>query len=157
MRRLLSSTVAVTVLFLAGTAFAGSDHKCDKSSQDCLDALATKLQSKGWAGFETEKNDDGYYQIRKVTENSPAEAAGFQSGDVLLALNGVTFSKDNKEALKKVKKSLGPGKKVKYTVGRDGGKTQIAVKLAKVPEILVAQWIGEHMIDQHAYVQVASK
>jgi len=130
--------------------------RCEGNTQDCLDSLAAKLRSKGWLGIETKANDYGKYQVAKVVEGSPAEAAGFQSGDVLVALNGIALTKENKAELKKAKQAFAPGTAVKYTVARNDSKKRLAVTLGTVPDILVAQWVGEHMIDQHAYVKVAS-
>ena len=159
----IALTLSLTGLALAGDqgkAAAKNEHyakkKCEGKTQDCLDAMAAKLRSKGWLGIETEATDDGHYKVAKIEKDSPAEAAGFQEGDVLLALQGITLSPENKEALKKAKASFGPGSAVSYTVARGNSKQKIAVTLGHVPDVLVAQWIGEHMIDQHAYVRVAS-
>lgn len=140
----------------AAAGFAGGDHKCDKSAQDCLDKMASKLQAKGWLGIETEQTENGRYAVAAVTAGSPADNAGFRAGDVLVALNGVDLYAEDKTALKKAKESLAVGSEVRYTVERSGGKTQLAATLAPVPEAVLAQWIGEHMLDQHSHVRVAS-
>ncbi|MEM7051884.1 MAG: PDZ domain-containing protein [Acidobacteriota bacterium] len=150
--------VALTVLVaLAGTAFAGEHYKCDKGAEECLNAMVTKIKAKGWLGIETEKTAEGRYAVKAVTAGSPAEKAGFQAGDVLVALNGVELSKENKKKLAKVKKSLGPNVKAEYTVKRSGGKKNLTAWLAEVPDTVLAQWIGEHMVDQHSYVTVAAR
>lgn len=148
---------------LSSLAFAGEKHqahakkRCEGNTQECLDAMAAKLKEKGYLGIKTEANDDGYYVVAKVEADSPAAAAGFQKGDVLVALNGVALKSENKEALKKAKQNLAPGKSVKYTVVRGDSKQKIAVTLGEVPDVMIAQWIGEHMIDQHSYTRVAAK
>jgi len=146
----------VLLVGFAAASFAGGDHKCDKSAQDCLDKMASHMKAKGWLGIETEKTADGRYAVSAVTAGSPAEQAGFRAGDVLVALNGADLYAEDKTAVKKAKESLAPGSKVKYTVERSGEKTQIAATLAPVPEAVLAQWIGEHMLDQHSHVRVAS-
>lgn len=140
----------------ATMAFAGGDHKCDKSAQDCLDKMAAHIKEKGWLGIETEKTEGGAYAVTAVTAGSPAEAAGFRAGDVLLALNGTDLYAEDKSELKKVKSALAPGSRVEYTVKRSGQKTQLAATLAPVPDTVLAQWIGEHMLDQHSHVRVAA-
>lgn len=144
------------MLGFAATGLAGGEHKCDKSAQDCLDKMAAKLQAKGWLGIETEKTADGRYAVAAVTPDSPAAEAGLRPGDVLLALNGQDLYSEDKAGLKKVKKSLAVGSKIKYTVERGGDKTQVVAVLAPVPDAVLAQWIGEHMLDQHSHVRVAS-
>lgn len=156
------------VLTLGTTALAGHGHGkaahdkkaergCDKGTEDCLNSMAAHLKEKGWVGIETEAADGGFYRVAKVVEGSPAAYAKLQSGDVLVALNGVELTKANKAELKKIKKSLAPGSKVKYTVVRNGSKQKVAVTLGNVPDDVIAQWVGEHMIDQHAYVTLAAK
>ena len=170
MKRTPGILITVFALTLSSLAFAG-DHgkadykakadyhakkKCESNTQECLDALAAKLRSKGWLGIETKANDSGQYEVTKVIYESPAATAGFQKGDVLVALNGIALIKENKAELKKAKKAFAPGTTVEYTVARNYSKERIPVTLGSVPDTLVAQWIGEHMIDQHAYVRVAS-
>lgn len=144
------------LLGFAAAGFAGGDHKCDKSAQDCLEKMAAHMKAKGWLGIETEKTADGRWAVSAVTAGSPAEAAGFRAGDVLLALNGADLYAEDKTAIKKVKEGLAVGSQVKYTVERAGAKAQVAATLAPVPEAVLAQWIGEHMLDQHSHVRVAA-
>lgn len=167
----------MTVLMAAGaaSAFAGgeeceksakakavqasqkkADSRCAKSAEECLSAMAAKIQSKGWLGIETEQTADGHYKIVEVANYSPAQKAGFQKGDVLVALNGASLYAEDKAELKKIKSSLAVGSKVSYTVKRDGRKQVVEATLAEVPQQVMAQWIGEHMLDQHAHIEVAS-
>ena len=144
------------LLGFAAAGFAGGDHKCDKSAQDCLDKMAAHMKAKGWLGIETEKTADGRWVVSAVEAGSPAAAAGFRAGDVLLALNGADLYAEDKTAIKKVKEGLAVGSRVQYTVERAGAKAQVAATLAPVPEAVLAQWIGEHMLDQHSHVRVAA-
>lgn len=163
--------LALTVL-LTGTAWAGhgSDHAkadkekvahakadCPEDMETCLTKMVAKYKAQGWFGIETEKLDEGYYaKVTKVIPGSPAEAAGMQAGDILLALNGVELKAENKEALKKVKQSLRVGAQATYTVKRQGGKAKVAVTLGEVPTEVMAAWIGYHMLEAHAPVRVAA-
>ena len=153
MRRILTVTSLALLVALAGSALAGDRHaKCTEDTQVCLDRLTAKLKAKGWLGVELDKTDSGWYKVTSVTADSPAATAGFKAGDVLVALNGVVISADNKEALGKVKKSLGPGKAATYTVKRSGAKQQLAVTLSHMPGEMIAAWVGQHMVENHAVV-----
>jgi len=151
----------VVVCALALTVFAptvlagGGHHDCDASAQDCLNAKAAQYAKHGWLGIETEKNDHGGYTVTAVTEGSPAAEAGFEPGDVLVAMNGISFAKENKEKLYAAKKALGVGKQVTYTVKHDGEKRQVTATLGEVPRTVLAQWIGEHMLEHHVRDVVA--
>ena len=119
--------------------------------------MQDKMQTKAWLGVETEETDSGHWAVAKVYPNSPAARAGFEVGDVLVALDGVEMSKANKEAYKKAAHQLAPGSKATYTVKRNGAKMQLEAQLGTVPREVMAEWIGEHMLDQHTEVRVASK
>jgi S1-C subfamily serine protease len=142
---------------LAGTgiAFAGGEKCATQHTQASYDEMAKKLAAHGYLGIETEKNAAGQYAVSKVAAGSPAEKAGFQKGDVLVALNGARFGEDNKEAVKKAKSALGPGKAATYTVTRGGGEKQLTATLSEVPPQVLAQWVGEHVVS-HGNDQVAS-
>ena len=155
--RKLSAIGLVAVLALASVSVAGDKHACTASAQDCLNAMAAKLQTKGWLGVETTEVEKGRWAVTKVFPDSPAAAAGFQEGDVFVSMNGVAMTADNKKALKEAKAGLGPGSKVEYVVSRKGGKVTLDAALAKVPETVMAQWIGDHMLDQHAQLKLAAK
>jgi S1-C subfamily serine protease len=148
---LLLSLIAVVAL--AVPAMAGKGHTCTAPTQECLNKMAAKLKNHGWAGIELDKNKKGgTMQVTRVVPGSPAEKAGFREGDQLVALNGIELNNDmNKEALHAAKKQMKPGKKVTYTVDRKGSTVDLEVVLAKVPEDVLAQWVGNHML-QHAEV-----
>ena len=84
--------LAVAVVLTAGVAFAGDHGAKSASAESCLAEKANKMARHGWLGLETEKAAGGGYAVTAVVAGSPAEAAGFRSGDVLLALNGIRFA-----------------------------------------------------------------
>ncbi len=157
MRRTLSIVLLALLLTAAGISIAGERQKCDLGAQECLDKMAAKLQEKAWMGVDLDKNDHGWYQVTSVVAGSPAESAGFQAGDVLLTVNGVKIHADNKEELKQVKQALAPGTAAEYIVKRSGGKQKVAVTLGHVPATVMAEWIGEHMLEHHTHTVIASK
>ncbi len=155
-RRISWITLAVFVGF-ALLAPAGEKTHCTMPAGDCVKALSQKLANAGWLGIEADKNEKGLAVVKTVSADSPAATAGFQPGDVLLAINGVELGEANKEALMKVKKSLGPGSDASYTVLRKGVKKNLSARLVAPPRTVVAQWLGEHMLAEHAGAQVVAK
>lgn len=148
--------LAVAVVFVGATAaFAGGEKCAEQHTQASYEEMAKKYAAKGYLGIETDKNATGAYAVSKVVAGSPAERAGFQKGDVLVALNGARFGEENKEAVMKAKASLGPGKTATYTVARAGAEKQLTATLSEVPREILAQWVGEHVIDHTGY-QVAA-
>jgi S1-C subfamily serine protease len=119
------------------------------------------MKNRGWVGIEMDKGkDDKTLLISRVVPGSPAEAAGFQIGDVLLAVNGVKFA-DNTEdtcaTCEATKENWTPGTTVHYVVGRDGQKVKVEPTLAQVPSDVMAQWAGQHMLEHAQPVAIAQK
>ncbi|RMD61638.1 MAG: PDZ domain-containing protein, partial [Planctomycetota bacterium] len=69
--------------------------------------------------------------IAEVTENSPAEKAGLQSGDILVRFNGDRVSSANE--LRFLVASAEPGERVPVEVFRDGRTRTFRVKLGELP------------------------
>ena len=149
MKRALSAAAALLLLVTVIPAMAGDHKKCDQPAEACLNAYAQKLEGRGWVGIEMDTTEDGHMEIVRVVPNSPAESAGFKAGDVLASFNGVAYKDENKKALKEATKAMTPGKTVTYTVVRDGSKEDLKVELGTIPETVMAQWIGQHMLTAH--------
>lgn len=148
--------LALGAILSATPVLAGGNHA--KGGGGCkgdVSAEAAKIAGHGWLGIKTEKSAGGAWSVKSVAPGSPAEKAGFQTGDVLLALNGVRFGEENKEAVMQVKKSLSVGKQATYTVKRGGAERTLQATLAEVPREVLAQQIGEHVLDAHMSVAVA--
>ena len=74
----------------------------------------------------------------------------FELGDVLAAFNGVSTSEGEEVVSAEVKRTMLPGKQITIQVLREGRAVDLEVTLAKIPDYLMAQWIGYHMIEGHS-------
>ena len=154
----LAFLLVITVLLMPA-AVAG-EEKCTSDTRACLTKMVEKLKNKGWVGINMDKSDDGLV-ITQVEYNSPAERAGLQKGDVLLALNGISYADENHDKMAKTKDVFTPGNTITYTISRadcknhKACKKDVDIKLANLPEEVLAKWVGNHMID-HSGVAIAS-
>lgn len=144
---------AAVVALVAAPAWAGSGEKCTADTQTCLNKMAAK-KSVGWIGLEFDKSAEGVMKVKNVVAGSPAEAAGFQAGDVVVALNGVKMS--DHDAVKKAKGTWSAGQKVTYTVERKDASKDLAVTLATMPDNVHAAMVGFHLVDSHAVTATAA-
>ncbi len=149
MKRPIPVAAALLLLAAAVPAIAGDYKKCDQPAEACVKAYAEKLHSRGWVGIEMDTNEDGTMLIVRVVPDSPAEAAGFEAGDVLASFNGVAYKEENKQALQEASKTMQPGKTVTYAIVRNGSRMDLEVELGSIPETVMAQWIGQHMLMAH--------
>lgn len=139
---------AALLAALAGSLFAG-DKACDISAAPCLVGMVEKLKGRGWLGIEMDMKEGGVPRVTKVVQGSPAEKAGLAVGDLLREVNGVPYRKDNMAALDKIYQMMVPDQTLTYTIERQGKTLQVPVKLARVPEQLMAQWIGQHVLEAY--------
>jgi predicted metalloprotease with PDZ domain len=140
----------------AATVAETRSHKCEATTQACLDEMSAHFRERGWVGIELEKNmTTGAMVVSTVEPNSPAQTAGFRPGDALLALNGVRLDQENKEKVYSAKEKMTIGTTVTYTVERDGQKRDLEVTLGQIPDAVLAKWIGRHMLEGHAGEDVA--
>lgn len=134
----------------ASQAVAASQHKCEATTQECLDQMAAHFRERGWVGIELNMDEEtGTMTVSKVEPNSPAAAAGFKADDVLVALNGVRLNDENKEKVYAAKEKMTIGTTVTYTVDRGGKKKDLPVTLGQIPEAVLATWVGRHMLEGH--------
>ena len=153
MKRLVVAT-AVLAVAIAAPALAGSGAgKCTQETQVCLNSFS-KSASKGWVGLEYDKSA-ATHAVKRVTPGGPAEAAGFQAGDVLVSLNGVAMTAD-KETLKKAKGEWSVGQTVAYVVKRGDQEVKLDVKLAPMPAEVFSAMVGEHMVSNHMAAPTAA-
>ncbi len=155
-----AAVLAVALLSLPVAAGEKSKSKCTADTQTCLNKMAAMFKGRGWIGIEMdEKKGSSALAVSRVVAGSPAEAAGFHVGDVLVSVEGVKFADNTEEQCATcavTKNNWVPGRKVKYVVSRGGGDVVVEPVLGEVPTDVLAQWIGQHMLE-HAQVEVAKK
>ena len=146
--------VLLTVVLVALVATAASaGQKCTDNTQACLNNIAAK-QSKGWLGTDGEKSTDpAGYKLTKIYADGPAAKAGLMVGDVIVAMNGISYA--STEEMKKAKQALVPGSKASYTVLRGGKEQKFEVTLGQIPQDVLEVSVGKHMLE-HAELQNAS-
>ena len=134
-------------------AVVASGKGCPASKEDCAKHMA-EAKNHGWLGIQYDQTEDGSSVVKEVVKGSPADKAGFRSGDVLYALNGIEMNEANAARIKAAWKPLMPGSTVDYTVKRGGVAEDLKVTLGKMPEDVYEAMVGNHMKE---HVDVASK
>lgn len=142
---------AALALLMPVVALAG--EKCPYSTQECLDYMANKMKDSGWVGVELDDSDPAAWPVTRVIEDSPAEAAGIQVGDVLVAINGIPMSE--RERMAEAREAWKPGSDVTWTMTRGTSPRDLQITLGRMPADVLAKFIGQHMLE-HAAVDVAS-
>ena len=149
MKRNATLLALALTLALAPAAFAGGAKCAHDAKAAAHNNKKAELAAKGWLGLKTEKDASGAYRVSSVAPGSPAAQAGFRSGDVLVAYNGVALTDANKDAVKKAKAGCAVGTKVAYTVRRGNAEQTLTATLAPVPDEVLAEWMKEEEARTH--------
>lgn len=146
----------LAALLVIATVPADAGEGCSASTQECLDYMANQMKNSGWIGVEMDGIDgrDGY-EIVKVVPESPAEEAGIQAGDYLVAINGIEINEENGKELAAARADFTPGTSVTWSMVRGDADRKVAITLAPMPADMLARYIGDHMLE-HATTEVAS-
>ena len=105
-------------------------------------------------GAEIKHNKDNLPVIGEVFENSPAEKAGLQEGDILLKVNGEDITKKSlPEIADKVKGEKGTS--VNITIRRDNEEKEIVLTRAIVDNISVQSEIIENKDKKIGYIYIS--
>lgn len=152
MKKLLTTTMACCLLVPLTSAWAGAEEKkpCKENAATCAQMMKAHFAERGWVGINMDYDKErGVVAITNVVANSPASRAGFRVGDVLRGLNNVDYTEENEKALEEEYASFKPGNKVTFRVERDGKPVAIQVQLEQIPDAILAQWIGQHILEAH--------
>jgi S1-C subfamily serine protease len=155
MRKSIAISILALVVVFAVPALAGEGGKCEHDAQVCLNYMAQHLQGRGWAGVDLDESAEAV-TVNKVYEGTPAQKAGIRVGDQLIAVNGVQISEENHEQLQAMMAAMKPGKTFDYTISRSGKERSVKLTLAEMPEEAVHRIVGQHMLQGHTAIEVAS-
>lgn len=153
MRKIVA--MAIVSLLVVTATFAGDKMKCEGTTEECVQKLAAELQNRGWLGVEFDKSETGAMAVKAVVAGSPAAAAGFEVGDVLVAIGDVAISTENSEAVSAAFQAMQPGDLIRYKVDRAGRERTLKARLARMPESIKAQWL-DHYRQEHAEQMAAA-
>ena len=152
MKKLLTTTLALALMMPLTPLLAGdeAEKSCPEDAVNCAKMMQENMKERGWVGINMDYDKErGVTVISNVVGHSPAERAGFQVGDVLMGLNGVDYTEENEKSLKTEYASFKPGKTVTFKVERSGNPLDIEVELEQIPQAILAQWVGQHILDYH--------
>ncbi len=151
MRQLTTSAIILVLALTALPVAAGDDKpKCEGELTACAEQMAAKFRNRGWVGINLDYGEDGEKTVLTgIFDDSPAKAAGLKEGDVLVELNGIPYTHENSEKLYAEYENNKPGDTVTFKIDRDGEIKKVDVTLARLPDQIMAQWIGYHVMEAH--------
>jgi len=152
MKKVLTTTLILALMMPMTPLLAGdeAEKNCPEDAATCAKTMKDNMKERGWVGINMEYDKEaGVTVISNVVAHSPAERAGFEVGDVLMGLNGVDYTEENEKSLKAEYATFKPGKTATFKVERNGKPIDIKVNLEQIPQAILAQWVGQHVLDYH--------
>ena len=101
-------------------------------------------EKKPWAGMDTSKTDDGRPRISNIIPESPAESAGLEKDDIIVAIDGRAVSPDDIVPIVEAHK---PGDVVKIAVLRLDELHEFTITLRSNPSPVYTLKPMDHMTD----------
>jgi PDZ domain len=81
-------------------------------------------------GLSMYKNRDGFLEVSRVHDNSPASEAGFKSGDLIININGQPIEDYERDDIYSLLRQA--GKKIKFDARRDGKDWNVEIVLRRI-------------------------
>ncbi len=109
---------------------------------DVVDKVTTEIREtgkvqRGWLGVGLSVNETGEVEIMEVTEESPADDAGLQEGDIILEIGGEEVL--DREMLAREIRMRKPGDTVEMIVEREGEQEKVKVELGEYSQQNILQ------------------
>ena len=106
----------------------------------------------GGVGVTMSANEDNFIEVISVTDKSPAQKAGIRPGDLIVAVNDVTYlGEQMSEAAENIRGE--EGTKVTLTIMRDDEMSTFTLKREKLTDITVYTDVLENNI---GYIQISA-
>ncbi len=123
--------------YVFSTAEAPASGMAMATPVDIVDFVATEIKTKGkvargWLGVRIAMDEDDQVEITEVEEDSPAEIADLEEGDIVIAFDGKDVI--DTESLAKMIRLKRPGDNVVMKIERDGETKDVKVKLGELTE-----------------------
>ena len=100
-------------------------------------------------GIDYQKSSDGYIEITRVYESSPAESAGLKKGDVIIAFDGIMIDAEN---YKEMEEKLVGDKLTSVNIIYKRGEKETAVSLVKGYE---ASSVFSDVYENTGYIRIS--
>lgn len=88
-------------------------------------------------GISIRQNEEGFAEIVDVTENSPAEKKGIESGDILLEVEGISLKASYQEAISLIAGEVGTSVKLRIRKSDSNTEKNLTLVRAQLDEITV--------------------
>lgn len=144
-RIILATWIAFSTAF---GAFAGDDQKCNGTARECDQQIRQFLSGRRFLGATIEERNPGLV-ITAVTTNGPAENAGLQIGDRLIACNSKSLTQASTREFKQILADARETGRLRIIVWRRGTYKRIDARLEPYSKDQIDKIVTAHLQQFH--------
>jgi predicted metalloprotease with PDZ domain len=139
----------IVVALVLTTALAAETPKCNGTARDCDQQIRNMLSGRRYLGATIEDYNPGLV-IKSVHPESPADRAGLQGGDRLIALNGRSLIHASTREFKQIIADARSTGKLTMIVARRGASyRKVYARLEPYSKQQVDKIIAAHLSQSH--------
>jgi predicted metalloprotease with PDZ domain len=139
--------VLVAVWIAASTLVAADEQKCNGAARECEQQIRQFLGGRRFLGATiTEKKG---LVVQAVTPNGPAERAGLQAGDRLIACNFKSLTSASPREFKQILADARQNGTLRIIVWRRGAYKTIVARLEPYTKEQIDKIITQHLSQSH--------
>jgi predicted metalloprotease with PDZ domain len=144
------SRIFIAALLATGLALASfaDEQKCHGTAKECDQKIRHFLSGRRFLGATIKDRNPGLY-IESVTPNGPAEGAGLQKGDRLIACNSKPLTHASTRDFKQILADARENGYLTMIVFRRGGYKRINTRLEPYTKEQIDQIVSGHLSQSH--------
>lgn len=140
----------IAVLLMTGVALAAiaEEQRCPGTAKECDQQIRHFLSGRRFLGATVKDRSPGLY-VESVTPDGPAERAGLQKGDRLIACNTKSVAHASPREFKQILAEARQVGALTMIVFRRGGYKRINARLEPYTKQQIDQIIAAHLSQSH--------
>ena len=138
----------IIVALVAAAALSADEPKCSGAARECEQKIRQMLSGRRYLGATIEDRNPGLV-IKSIEPNSPAERAGLEGGDRLIAMNGKPLTRSTAREFKQLLAEARQTGRLFLIISRGRKYSKVDAKLEPYTKEVIAKIISAHMSQGH--------
>jgi predicted metalloprotease with PDZ domain len=138
----------IFVALVAAATLSADEPRCGGAARECEQKIRQMLSGRRYLGATIEDRNPGLV-IKSIEPDSPAERAGLQGGDRLIAVNGNKLTTASLREFKQILASARETGGLFIIIARGRRYTKVDARLEPYTKDVVAKIVAAHMAQSH--------